>query len=160
MIAGQAQPARETNNSRSQDFLSEFCSPSLTADLKFLIPSPSPLPKSANLLGPKINSATARINRISGKPNFPGMSCLPWDTRGALGRRLSLASKFRLVTGGSQKTVVGPWSLTDNGCWPTENKRQTLASGLICLPTFAPKIPATFSGGTSLDKPGPSRRAG
>jgi hypothetical protein len=63
------------------------------------------------LLGPKINSATARINRISGKPNFPGMSCLPWDTRGALGRRLSLASKFRLVTGGSQKTVVGPWSL-------------------------------------------------
>jgi hypothetical protein len=59
------------------------------------------------LLGPKISSATARINRISGKPNFPGIDRLRWDTRGALGRRLSLISKFRLVMGGSQRTVVG-----------------------------------------------------
>ena len=109
----------------SHDFFSESCSPSFTADLKFLIPSPSPLPKSASLLGPKIKRATARISRISGKPNFPGTSCLRGDTRGALGRRLSLASKSRLVRGGSQRTVVGRqetslvlgrWSLAKMSC--------------------------------------------
>src|ERR1700690_1670700 len=55
------------------DFFSGSCSPSFTADLKFLMPSPRPLPKSASLLGPKISRATARIRRISGKPNLPGM---------------------------------------------------------------------------------------
>src|SRR5580692_3437293 len=53
------------------DFLSFSSSPSFTADLKFLMPSPNPLPRSASLLGPKIRSAMARINRISGKPNLP-----------------------------------------------------------------------------------------
>src|SRR5258705_6151065 len=97
--------SKRLESAQLYDFFSESCSPSFTADLKFLIPSPNPLPKSASLLGPKISNATARISRISGKPNFPGMSCLPGDTRGALGQRLSLASKFRLVTGGSQKSV-------------------------------------------------------
>src|SRR5580692_1164607 len=55
------------------DFLSFSSSPSFTADLKFLMPSPNPLPRSASLLGPKISSAIARISRISGKPNLPPM---------------------------------------------------------------------------------------
>src|ERR1700730_5803503 len=53
------------------DFLSFSSSSFFTADLKFLIPSPTPFPKSASLLGPKSRSAIARISRISVNPNLP-----------------------------------------------------------------------------------------
>src|SRR2546421_189379 len=47
------------------------CSPSFTALLKFLIPSPSPLPKSASLPGPKIRSAMPSSSNSSGIPSLP-----------------------------------------------------------------------------------------
>ena len=37
------------------DFFSPLSSPSLIDDLKFLMPSPRPLPRSASLLGPKMS---------------------------------------------------------------------------------------------------------
>src|SRR3954454_4113652 len=47
---------------------------SFSDDLKFRIPSPSPLPSSDNLPGPKINNAIARTTNISGSPSLNGMT--------------------------------------------------------------------------------------
>lgn len=66
-------------------------SPSLTADLKLRIPSPRPLPRSANLLGPKIKRATASNKRISGTPNLPGICLISPEGQARNQRRPSLA---------------------------------------------------------------------
>ena len=50
--------------------LVRILSPSFTADLKFLMPSPRPLPRSASLLGPKIRSAMAKISEFPATPVF------------------------------------------------------------------------------------------
>lgn len=48
-----------------------FSSFSFNEDLKFRMPSPNPLPKSANLLGPNSSSAMPTINRMCNGENSP-----------------------------------------------------------------------------------------
>src|ERR1700690_4489500 len=54
-------------------FSASFLSSSFTADLKFLIPSPRPFPRSANLLGPKSKSAMPTISKRCKGWNSPSI---------------------------------------------------------------------------------------
>src|SRR5450755_3124403 len=49
----------------------ELEAPSLIDDLKFLMPSPSPLPSSPSFLGPKMSRAMNTMTASSGRPIFP-----------------------------------------------------------------------------------------
>src|SRR5664279_4486581 len=49
----------------------ELEDPSLIDDLKFLMPSPRPLPSSPSFLGPKMSRAMNTMTASSGRPIFP-----------------------------------------------------------------------------------------
>src|ERR1035441_6399559 len=84
--------------------------PSLIDDLKFLMPSPRPLPSSPSFLGPKMSRAMNTMTASSGRPIFPPNIRPPVKQPGCSAcrqnRLRASALDSRLLPGARQRTIA------------------------------------------------------